>query len=390
MYPHQGERLEAARARLGVDALIAASAANVAYVSGFRRLSRACDRASEVFAVYAAGRTALVVPALDVPALAAGDAVADHVVCHGPSGVVVAEGADASARHAATLAREAAASADAALARALDALGLTRGAVGLDDATLPPAAASALAARLKTFTLVPATEALAEARQVKGPYEIECLQQSLHVAEESVDELLGALGAGITEREAAVLYESALARRRARPSATLIAFGPSTALLAAAPGDRALRPGDLVRIDVGCLLKGYHAEIARVAVLGEPAAPHAALHDAVDAGIDAALATIRPDAPAATVFEAVVAAVRGRGLAAFEPLHAGHGIGLEAAESPWLAPGGRPLEAGTVLVVEAGHYELGGVGVQVKETVLVNQAGAAVMNHANRGLVVLE
>jgi Xaa-Pro aminopeptidase len=110
----------------------------------------------------------------------------------------------------------------------------------------------------------------------------------------------------------------------------------------------------------------------------------------VDAGIDAALAAIRPGTPAGTVFEAVVAAVRGGGLAAFEPLHAGHGIGLEAAESPWLEPGRRPLEAGTVLVIEAAHHELGGIGVQVKETVLVNQAGAVVMNRANRGLVVLE
>jgi Xaa-Pro aminopeptidase len=389
MYPHQAERLEMARARLGVDALVATSAANVAYVSGFRRLPRACDRATAVLAVYASGGTALVIPALDAPALAEG-AAADHVVCHGRFGVGVAEGADASARRAAALASEAAASADAALARALDALGLARGAVGLDDAMLPPAAASALAARLRTFTLVPATEALAEARQVKGPYEIECLQQSLHVAEESIHEVLGALEAGITEREAAALYESALARRRARPSSTLIAFGPSTALPTAASGDRALRPGDLVQIDVGCLFKGYHAEIARVAVLGEPAAPHAAIHDAVDAGIDAALAAIRPGTPAGTVFEAVVAAVRGGGLAAFEPLHAGHGIGLEAAESPWLEPGRRPLEAGTVLVIEAAHHELGGIGVQVKETVLVNQAGAAVMNRANRGLVVLE
>jgi hypothetical protein len=40
MYPHQAERLDGALARLGVQALIATSAANVAYVTGFRRLSR--------------------------------------------------------------------------------------------------------------------------------------------------------------------------------------------------------------------------------------------------------------------------------------------------------------------------------------------------------------
>jgi Xaa-Pro dipeptidase len=390
MYPHQAERLDGARARLGVDALVATSVANVAYLTGFRSLSREVYPATEVFAVYAKSGTALVIPAIDAPAFTAGDATADHVACYGRFYLTLAERADAAARRAAALAAGATTSAAEALASVLSALGLTRGAVGLDDGALTAAGARAVADRLKGVKLQSATEALAEARLVKGPYEIDCLQRALHIAEESIHEVLGELKPGTTEREAAALYESALARRDARPSATIIAFGPNAALPAAFPGDRALRPGDLVRFDLGCVFKGYHADVARTAVLGEPTPRQQALYDAVDAGVDAAVASIRPGAAARVVFDAAIAAVRAAGISEFRRHHVGHGIGLEPAERPWLAADGPSLEAGMVLRVETPYYELGTAGVHVKDTVLVNRSGAAVMNRSNRGLIVLD
>lgn len=390
MYPHQAERLDAALARLGVDALVATSAANVAYLTGFRSLSRDVYPATEVLAMYAKSGTALVIPTIDAPAFAAGDASADHVACYGRFYVNLAERADAVARRAAELAATPAASAAAALASALRALGLTGSAVGLDESALTAAGARAVAEQLEGFKLRPATEALAEARLVKGPYEIECLQQALRIAEESIHEVLGELKHGTTEREAATLYESALARRGARPSATIIAFGANAALPAAFPSERALRPGDLVRFDLGCIFKGYHADVARTAVLGEPTPRQQELYDAVDAGVEAALAAIRPGAAARAVFDAAIAAVRAAGLPEFRRHHVGHGIGLEPAERPWLTADGPTLEAGVVLRVETPYYELGTAGVHVKETVLVNRGGAAVMNRSNRGLIVLD
>lgn len=390
MYPHQAERLEEARARLGADALVATSVANVAYVSGFRSLSREVYPSTEVFAVYTRSGTALVIPAVDAPALTAGEAGADHVACYGRFHVALAERADEAARRAAELVAAAAPSAAAALLAALRACGLGGGVVALDTGTLTEASARAIASQLADFKIRPATDALAEARAVKGPYEIECLQQALRAAEESIHAVLGELRPGITEREAAALYEGALAQRQASPSSTVIAFGAGAALPAAYPGERALRRGDLVRFDVGCRLKSYHADVARTAVLGEPTARQQQLHDAVDAGVDAALEAIRPGAVARDVFEAVLAAVRGAGLLDFSRHHVGHGIGLDPAEIPWLAEDGGALEAGMVLRVEAPYYALGAAGVHVKETVLVNRAGAAVMNRSNRGLVVLD
>ncbi len=390
MYPHQAERLDGALARLGVQALVAASVANVAYISGFRSLSRAVYPATEVFAVYASTGTALVIPAIDAPAVAGGDVEADHVACYGRFQVEVAEGADPAARRAAELTAASAASPADALAAALRALGVAHGTIGLDAAPLTESTARAVAERLESAKIRSASSALAEARAVKGPYEIDCLQQALRLAEESIHEGLGELSAGTTEREAAGVYERALARRGARPSATIIAFGPNTALPAVAPADRALRPGDLIRFDVGCVFKGYHADVARMATLGEPTPRQQARYDAVEAGVDAALATIRPGAASRSVFEAAIAAVRAAGIPEFRRHHVGHGIGLDPAEEPWLAADGPALEAGMVVRVETPFYELGAAGLHVKETVLVNHGGAAVMNRSNRGLVVLD
>jgi Xaa-Pro aminopeptidase len=125
-------------------------------------------------------------------------------------------------------------------------------------------------------------------------------------------------------------------------------------------------------------------------VLGEPDARAERAYDAVEAGVQAALDAIRPGTEGKAVFDAAVAAVRGAGLPGFRRHHVGHGIGLEPAEAPWLRPGGEPLEAGMVLRVETPHYELGGFGINVKETVLVTRAGATVVNRSHRGLVVLD
>src|SRR2546428_474529 len=277
MYPHQTERLDGVLEAFGVDALVATSPADVAYLTGFWSLSHAVFDA-EILAVSSKAGTALVIPPIDAPASAAGDAAADHIACHGRFHVNLAERADEPARRAARLATEPADTAADGLARVLDALGLGQARVGLDDAGLLRPAAGAIAARFAGRRVTPAVGTVARARAVKSPYEIDCPAQALRITEEPI-----------------------------------------------------------------------HAGV-----------------------------------------EAAVTAVRAAGLPEFRRHHVGHGIGLEPAEAPWLRPGGDTLEAGMVLRVETPYYELGGFGVNVKETVLVTRGGATVVNRSHRGLVLLD
>jgi Xaa-Pro aminopeptidase len=152
-----------------------------------------------------------------------------------------------------------------------------------------------------------------------------------------------------------------------------------------------VRARDLVRFDVGCAVNGYRATVARTAVVGEPTARQAEVHEAVLAGIEAALGGLRPGTRAATVFEGAVAAVRAAGIAGYRQDLVGHGVGLDHREPPWLAAGGEAvLEMGMVVLLDTPYFEYGWGGVSVKETVLVTNVGARPLNRSARGLVVLD
>jgi Xaa-Pro aminopeptidase len=390
MYPHQTERLTAELDRHRLDALVAAAPANVAYVTGFTSLARRVAPDQESYAVVTREGTALVVPTVDVLAALESDVQADHIACHGRFHLDVEDGRGETARRFAALVAEPAATAAGAVVEVLRALGLGAGRLGLDDARLPAAVARALRERLEAFTVLPASEAFASARLVKSPFEIDALQRALHIAEEAVNVVLALLGPGVTEREAAEAFEREVIAQGARPYCTIIAFGSNSAVPAPWPTDRALRAGDLVRFDLGCTVKGYHSDVARMAVMGEPSDRQQTMFDAVHAGLEAAVDTARPGVTGGDVFEAAVSATRKAGLSRFERHHVGYGIGLEPSEPPRLAPGAGPLEMGMVLRLETPYYLVGEAGLNVKETVLVTRSGAQPMNRSHRGLVVLD
>lgn len=390
MYPHQTERLTEGLEADGLEALVATSPENVRYVTGFESLSRAIHPTTELFGVFTPRGTALVIPSIDAPTVASEQPEVDHVTCHGEFAFAGDGGGDAAQRiHA--WSREAATTAGAALARALDALRVRGGRIALDGAGLSRAAWRRAVDTLTGLTVVDGTAALAEARMIKGPWEIECLERSLHASEEALDAVIQMVKPGVTEVEAATLFEAELARRGAVPYCTTITVGARSAFPAVRPADVAVKAGELVRFDLGCVFRAYRSNVARTAVTSPPTDRQDSLYTAVQTGLEAALAAIRPGVPASRVFDAAIRATREAGLPQFRLHHVGHGIGLEAREWPILAPGNdTSLAPGMVLRVETPYYEPGWGGVQVNETVLVTTGGARTMNRSVRGLVVLD
>jgi Xaa-Pro dipeptidase len=390
MYPHQAERLTEALVRAGLDGLVATSPANVAYVTGFRGLSEA-RRRSTVFGIFTRHGTGLVVPALEVPSVVADRISVDHIVCFGALNAAFAEPPGADARRSRGIVDAALASAAEGLAAALEHLGIRYGSIGVDESGLPYAVWQHLSERLFSLKLVPAAAHLAQARRVKSPYEIECLGHALRIAEEALDAVIQAIDRGMTEREAAILFSTEVMKRGGSPSSPLIAFGERAAIPATWPSDRALGPGDLVRVDVACAYKGYHGSVARTAVLGQPTVPQETAHRAIQAGIETAVATVTPGRSVARAFQLLLDSVRASGLPRYDCAETGHGIGLEPFEPPTLTLDDETaFEMGEVVRLEASYLEIGSIGVVLAETVLVTNAGARVLNRSQRGLVVLD
>ena len=380
------ERLAAAVQDAPFDAFLAVSPANVDYATGYQSVSGAVHGRSGIASFVTPGRTVSARPgAASAPALAGGLAE-EAVVAYGRFFFESRDGAAAPTRmvdaHADLV--------DAARSAALLA-GLGTATIGVDEAAMHPDHRARLAAALPNVTFVDASVWALRVRARKLPGELELLERSARLAEDGITAAVKAARAGMTERELATVVARTMVDGGAMPRFVVVTAGERSALADAFATDRPLRPGDLVRFDVGAVLDGYWSDIGRTAVVGEPNALQQRFYDAIEAGEAEQLARIRPGMAAAEVFDIAIAEVERRGLFPYRRHHCGHGIGLDVYEPPIVSPGvTQQIEQDMVFCLETPYYELGWGGMMVEDTVVVTADGHRRLSVSDRSLRVIE
>jgi Xaa-Pro aminopeptidase len=236
-------------------------------------------------------------------------------------------------------------------------------------------------------------ETMARLREIKTPEELDAMQRAATMIDEIFEESLGRLREGMAEAEFADLILNAIRRRDSRPSfSPLICFGSNSALPHHHTGSRKLQRGDIVIIDIGCLVDGYASDITRTVSYGAPSDPDA---QGVYGIVSRAHWTARETAKPGVTGEAVDGAARnviteaGHGP---QFLHrTGHGIGLSTHEPPNIVKGNTaPLQPSMCFSVEPGIYLPGRFGVRIENIVTVTQDGVRSLNaEASRELRIL-
>jgi Xaa-Pro aminopeptidase len=390
MNTHRRQRLLGVMDAEGLDALVATTIENVMYLTGFRSVSHALFRGLELYAVFTRRGTALVIPSIDTTGVASERIAVDHVAVYGTFFFEYADDPGEIGRAIRDWTRAPAASAADALAAVLADLGVLGRRVGLDEGNLSSPVWHRVEERLTGTTLVPAYPLFRRARMVKGPDEVEALERAARIAEDGIGAVLAMLRPGVTEREAALVYEQEVLRQGAQPFFTVITLGERAALADVYPSERALRAGDLVRFDLGCLYRWYRSDISRTAVLGRPSDKQARCYAAILAGERAAIGAMKPGVPVSRLFDVAVRATREAGLPHYRRHHVGHGIGLEPYDPPTInAATETALEPGMVFCVETPYYEHGWGGVQVEDAVEVTAGGVRMLTRSSQELAVI-
>ncbi len=242
--------------------------------------------------------------------------------------------------------------------------------------------------------LVRAPGLVEELRVVKDDVEIEALRMACAAADRALADLVehGGLRAGRTEREVARELETRmLDHGAAGPSfETIVAAGANSAIPHHRPTDAELVAGDLVKMDFGALVDGYHSDMTRTMVLGAPAGWQRELYDLVATAQAAGRAALRPGIDVADVDAAARGVVEAAGRGS-EFLHGlGHGVGLEIHEAPSLAKTGEGrLSAGMAVTVEPGVYLSGKGGVRIEDTLVVRDGDPELLTLTTKQLVVV-
>ncbi len=279
---------------------------------------------------------------------------------------------------------------EAAAGERLKGLGATRIAVEPSTLSLDQ---SMTVERTAETAVVPVKGLGTTARMVKSEDEKAKLRASSALAEAALESVLPLLKEGITEAEFVAHLEFEFKKRGALGSSfsPIALFGSRSSLPHGVPGKKRLESGDIVLLDLGCILESYCSDLTRTFVFGTiPGNWFEEIYKVTLTAQLAALGAIRPgvscrDADAVArdiITEAGYGKYFGHGL--------GHGVGLEIHEAPRLNQHSDTiLQPGMAVTVEPGIYIPGQGGVRIEDLVLVTETGCEILTKLPKDLKVL-
>jgi Xaa-Pro aminopeptidase len=237
---------------------------------------------------------------------------------------------------------------------------------------------AALAALDDGLRLISLGRVVEELRMVKDEAELALLERACAITGEAFSRVLGLVRPGSTERQVAIALEREMVDLGAEAPAfdTIVASGPNGAIPHHVPGGREFAAGDLVTIDCGARVGGYHADMTRTVAIGRADGWQQEIYRLVAEAQAAGIAAARPSAAVADVDAAARDLIARAGHGSHFGHGLGHGVGLEIHEAPSIGsakPG--TLRDRVPVTIEPGIYLPGAGGVRIEDTLVV-RAGA--------------
>ena len=256
------------------------------------------------------------------------------------------------------------------------------------EASLPYGKVSDLQSRGdSSWEWVALREELDPLRVAKREVEIAAMECAVQLNALAFAEIESLIRPGAVERDVALALEFALKRHGAEEKSFdfIVASGPRGALPHGVASDRQLSPGELVTIDFGCRVAGYHSDETVTLALGDVADSMRRVYDVVLEAHDRALAAVQPGVPLVEIDRIARDHIEAAGYGEYFGHGLGHGVGLEVHEAPTVSPRSKAVAAeGMVFTVEPGIYLPGVGGVRIEDMVLVTESGHRVLTQLSK------
>ena len=202
--------------------------------------------------------------------------------------------------------------------------------------------------------------------EIKTPDQIERMRAAGLVVGRTLELLREATRPGVTTGELDGLAAEHIRDSGALPS--FLGYGhppfPATTCISVndevvhgIPGDRVVRDGDIVSIDCGAIIDGWHGDAALTVAVGEPPAPALELMRVTEEALWRGLAAAHLGGKVSDISHAIESHVRSQGRYGILEDYTGHGIGTEMHMPPNVPNYGRrgrgpTLVEGMALAIE--------------------------------------
>jgi methionyl aminopeptidase len=200
--------------------------------------------------------------------------------------------------------------------------------------------------------------------ELKSTREIGLMRRGGHILAEAMDRLRDTVKAGMSTLEVDEDVEAFITARGAKPAFKGYRGFPATVCISIneevvhgiPSAHRRIKEGDIVGLDLGCIVEGYYADCAFTLAIGDVPSKVQQLLDVTRESLDQAIQECRPGRRLSDVSHAVQAHVERHGFAVVRAF-VGHGIGRALHEDPQVPNFGDPgrgpqLRPGMVLAIE--------------------------------------
>lgn len=257
---------------------------------------------------------------------------------------------------------------------------LRAGIIAVDD-ELPAHMLLAMQEALPAALFRPGNRYLSQMMSVKTAEDLELMRQAGAIADQAFPVGVAACKVGATEADVMDALNSEMTRLGGKPLFCIIAAGPNGAEPHHLSDDTAIRDGDVVVMDFGCTVGGFHSDITRTICVGKASDEAKKVYDVVYRAHKAARNAIALGVECQQLDRIARKVIEDAGYGPYFMHRLGHGFGMRGHEDPNIVEGNaHELVEGNVFSIEPGIYLPGRFGVRIENICTVGLNGEISLN----------
>ncbi|MEM3617943.1 MAG: Xaa-Pro peptidase family protein [Candidatus Bathyarchaeia archaeon] len=228
-------------------------------------------------------------------------------------------------------------------------------------------------------------------RSIKSDKELQLIKRAAKIVAAGIMAGIESIKSGVSELTVSSKIEQTIKEHGGESVPFCIVLsGENTALPHGETSLRKISARDVVLMDVGAVYNGYYADLTRTIFVGRATMRQREIYEIVAEAQKEAIQTVKPNVKAEEIDYAARKIIEEAGYGEYFTHRAGHGLGLEVHEEPYIVQGNKTkLKPGMTFTIEPGIYLPRKFGVRIEDDVAVTEKSGKLLSTLGKEMMIV-